>query len=112
MKVTIDGMICRVEKEKGDPKFVDGEWGSGESRLLYKVKNILNSQGWDLVKKRMWKDGHMVDEQQQYLRSRKAKDKKIMAIYSTFYQIRGANDDFNNNGVVELQIENLFQEKI
>jgi hypothetical protein len=104
MKVTIDGNICRVEKEKGDPIFRNGEWGSGESRLLYHVKQILNKRGMDLIKKRMWKDGHMVSKDQLYLRSRNFRGKRITAIWNNFFQIRGANYNFNEYGVTELHI--------
>ena len=95
-----------VTREKGDKKFRDGGYADGESTLLYHLKNHLNKMGYDLIKKRMYKDGHLVDDTQQYLRTRKATgdpEKDIM-IYSTFYAIRGANEDWNNNGVVTLQL--------
>lgn len=105
MKVTIDGNICRIEKETGDPIFRDSEWGSGESRLLYKVQQILNARGMDLIKKRMWKDGHMVSEEQLYLRSRDMKKKDAIMLWNTHWQINGIDTDFNKDGVAELQIE-------
>jgi hypothetical protein len=57
----------------------------------------------------MCKDGHLVSEEQQYLRSRNMKSKtlKPMVIYNDFYQIRGANDDFNEDGKVTLRVEIL-----
>lgn len=40
----------------------------GDSNLLYKIKNMLNENGAKLIKKRMWKDGHLVDDTLQYIR--------------------------------------------
>lgn len=109
MKVTLNikKRVCTVKREDNDPKFNDSEWGSGESRLLYHVKNILNAKGYDLIKKRMCKDGHMVSEDQLYLRSRNLKSKKPIAIFNSFWQVRGANECFNEHGSVEFDVEPL-----
>lgn len=42
----------------------------GESLLLYHVKTMLLRMGYDVIKKRMWKDGHLVDDSRQYVRTR------------------------------------------
>ena len=57
--------------------------------------------GYDLIKKRMWKDGHMVDDRQQYIRARKktGDPERDIMIWNTFFQIRGANEDFNRGEV-------------
>jgi len=65
MKVTLEGRAVVVKREDGDPDFYS------DSILLLHVKRTLNSMGFDFIKKRMWKDGHLVDEEQQYLRERK-----------------------------------------
>ena len=52
---------CIIEKEIKDPKFYGVVGAKGESNLLYHIKHILNKQGFDFIKKRMWKDGHLVD---------------------------------------------------
>ena len=104
MKVEIKNCVCKVTREPGDPKFRDGSWGSGESRLLYHVKKILNARGLDLIKKRMHKDGHMVSDEQQYLRTKKTR-KNYMAIWNASWQIAGADKAFNERGEVELDVQ-------
>ena len=106
MRVTIDGNCCEVIRETGDPVFRNGGWGDGESRLLYHVQQELNRQGFDLIKKRMWRDGHLVDDHQQYLRSRKVKG-EVTAIYNGHYAIAGAEVAFNRDGKVTLRVEIL-----
>jgi len=49
-------------REGGDPKFYGVQFARGESRLLHQIKIVLNNNGFDLIKKRMWKDGHLVDD--------------------------------------------------
>jgi hypothetical protein len=87
---------CTITKEAGDEKFYS------ESVLLYHVKNILNKDGHDLIKKVMSKDGHMVggDTYPYYLRDRKSK----YCIYDPNYCLRSIAEDFNERGVVELEI--------
>ena len=111
MKVTMESHRCIVEREPGDPYFSGNMYAKGESRLLYHVKKILNNQGYDLIKKRMHKDGHLVDEMQQYLRSRVYKlGKPCLAIYNGFWAIRGADVDFRENGKVVLYVTNIGRE--
>lgn len=116
MKVEIKGNECIITREQDDPRFKDGGFAggnAGESRLLYHVKNILNKRGYDLIKKRMWRDGHMVDDLQQYLRTRKptGDPNKDIYIYNNFWQIRGAEEDFNKDGQVILSIgTDIFKE--
>lgn len=71
MRFEFDGTHLIAIREKGDPVFYGHVNAKGESRLLYFIKNELNKIGFDLIKKRAWKDGHLVDELQQYLRTRK-----------------------------------------
>ena len=105
MKVILHRYYCRVVREKGDPVFKGGTWGDGESRLLYWVKRILNKKGLNLIKKRMWKDGHLVDSHQQYLRTRSPRcPKPHIIIVNDQWVIRGADTMFNNDGVVELRV--------
>jgi len=113
MKVRLQTNRCIVIREPGDPGFYGNLNAAGESKLLHHVKKELNKQGFDFIKKRMWKDGHMVDDMQQYLRERKPVFadgiKRQLCIYSTFWQIRGANDDFNKGRVV-FGVENIAKE--
>ena len=107
MKVTIKGHACIVIKESGDPHFSGVVNAAGESRLLYHVKNILNKQGYDLIKKRMHKDGHLVDDLQQYLRTRKKTGvpEKDICIWNQNWAIEGAEAPFNRDDQVVLTVE-------
>jgi hypothetical protein len=105
MNVTLDfeKHVCKVVAEKGDRKFYKSGWGNPESAFLYKVKNELIKQGYDVIKKLMCKDGHLVDDKQQYIRSRRRIKNEIM-IYNSNYAIHDAGEEFNKNGEYELLI--------
>jgi hypothetical protein len=63
MRITLYG--DRLDVERQGRKF------RNESAWWYALKNELNAQGHDLIKKLMWKDGHMYgDEHTYYLRHR------------------------------------------
>ena len=81
-----------VKREDGDPKFYGVQDAAGESRFLYWLKGILNDQyGFDLIKKRMAQDGHLVDEMQKYLRTRSPRSAgPMVAIYNPRWAIEGA----------------------
>lgn len=103
MKVEIIGGTCKVTREEGDKRYSGVIGGKGESNLLYAIKNELNKQGYDLIKKRMWKDGHLVDDMQQYLRTRKkGAGKADIYIHNTMWNIKGAEEYLNKWGEVEL----------
>jgi hypothetical protein len=107
MKVEVNDHVCTVTKEPGDPHFSGVVNAAGESRLLYHIKNILNARGYDLIKKRAYKDGHLMADMQQYLRTRKSSGnpKKDIYIYSPFFAIEGADEVLNRNGQVCLSVE-------
>lgn len=107
MKVEIKGFACIITKEPGDPHFSGVVNAKGESRLLYHIKKILNTQGYDLIKKRMNKDGHLVDEMQQYLRTRKpsGNPEKDIYIWNTMFAIHGAEEPLNKTGTVILSVD-------
>ncbi len=106
MKVEIkmsgnDFGTCKVNRESGDPKFYGVRNAAGESKLFHHMKAELKKQGFNFIKKRMHKDGHMVDEMQQYLRERKAdKNGRRLAIYNSNWAINGAEVDFNQGEVI------------
>lgn len=106
MKVELDfdGHCCVVTREDGDPKFYGARNAAGESRLLYHVVQELRRQGHDVIKKRMWKDGHMVDDMQQYVRSRNKRCSPNFAVWNGSWAIRGAEEDFNSEGKVVLNL--------
>lgn len=101
MKLIFSETTLTVIREENDPKYYGTLNGAGESKLLHAIKKELNKQGYDLIKKRMAKDGHLVDDMQQYLRTRK-KGAGIadIYIYSGFWAIEGANERFNRGEVV------------
>ena len=93
--------LVTVTKQKGDPHFNSTNWGLAESTFLYHVKQELIKQGIDCIKKRMWKDGHLVDDNQQYIRDRKCK----WYIWNGSWAIWDAGEHFNENGIVHLRYE-------
>lgn len=78
-----------------------------ESHLLYKIKNTLRTMlGMDLIKKRMWKDGHMYgSEETQYIRSRKVNTPESIMIYDGDYAIRDMSKQYNRHEQVTLLVE-------
>ena len=115
MKITLDinpttgNGTCLVEREPGDRRYRRGGYGSlAESHLLHHVKEALNKQGYNFIKKRMWRDGHMVDENQSYLRERVArKGKRCLTIRNGSFAIYEAGERFNIDGMVSLDVENI-----
>ena len=115
MKVTIEGNVCTVIREAGDPRPHGMAQARGESTLLHHVKRVLNAQGFDLIKKRMWRDGHLVDDCQQYLRTRKptGNPHKDVYMFNSYWAIRGAEEDFNRDGKTELTVDyGVFSEPV
>ncbi len=101
-----------VEYEKGDPKYYGAVNAAGESMLLYAIKLELNAQGGDYIKKRMHKDGHMVDDMQQYLRMRNPATNGVqIAIYNPHWAIEGADEALNRDGKVTLAVVDLAMER-
>ena len=115
MIVSIVGRTCYVYKQDGDPVFRptrgDSSWSApgwygAESRLLHHVQKTLNQRGYDLIKKRMWKDGHMFGtEYTQYLRSRDLQGAQSLCIYHANQAVEIAAELFNKIGLVELAVE-------
>lgn len=130
MKITCQNNCMKIEKENTDPKFYGVANGAGESRLLHHIKNYLNSivqknNGFivaikdndDLfipvkkfIKKRMAKDGHLMDDTQQYIRSEKPfihnGVKTHVCFFNDHWAINGIEEDFNN-GMAMLRMEFL-----
>jgi Fe-S cluster assembly scaffold protein SufB len=112
MKLEMTETTLTVTAEKGDKKYYHrgrNSWGSNESNLLYAILKELKKQGYDLIKKRMHKDGHLVDDSQQYIRSRKLKAGAI-AIYDSQYAIRNMADDWNKEGKITLSVHRLNED--
>ena len=114
MIVSIVRSSCYVYREPSDPKFRPNRsrnswsspgWYGAESRLLYNVQKILNGRGYDLLKKRLWKDGHMFGcEHSQYLRSRDLKATPSLYIYQANAALEIAAESYNVLGRVRLDV--------
>lgn len=115
MIVSIVGHSCYVYKQDTDPIFRPNKsasswsapgWYGAESRLLHHVQKILNQKGYNLIKKRMWKDGHLFGtEHTQYLRSRNRNKTPCLCIYHANHAIEISAELFNTLGMVELAVE-------
>ncbi len=67
-----------------------------ETEFWHKLKKHLNDwHGHDLIKKLMWKDGHLVDDHQYYLRDRKYG----YCIFDSQHALRKVNEPFNEGQV-------------
>jgi len=99
---------CTVTLQDGDPRFSGVKNAAGESRLLYHVKRELARQGWDFVKKHMAKDGHLVDDMQQYLRERKVrKEQRCLAIWNHRWAIEGLDAELRRGGTITLPVVDI-----
>lgn len=102
MKVNLDlnKNVCTVTKEQADPRYTRG-YAEPESTFLYHVLKALKRQGHDVIKKRMWKDGHMMDREQQYIRTQKYCTTPHFtpgefAIFNWDYAICDLGEEFND----------------
>ena len=106
MKLILSGPhTLRVIHEPSDPRFYGALNAAGESRFLHHLKQKLNALGFDLIKKRMAKDGNLVDDLQQYLRTRNPSTRwPHIALWNDHWAINGIEEDFNRGEAV-LRIE-------
>lgn len=107
MQVRMTEHSCVVTREPTDRVLRDGGWGDADSRLLFRLKEHLNRTGGDWIKKRMWKDGHLVDDTQHYIRERKSRNGVQLAVYATDYALRSSADVFNRGEPVCFALVNL-----
>lgn len=98
MRVVINKTYIEVVREPSDPR------PSNESHLLHMVKKTLIAMGFDVIKKRMWKDGHMVSDYCQYIRSRNVKAPDAFMVWDDQYCVRDLAVDFRRKGVVTLRL--------
>lgn len=101
-----------VVREEGDPKFYGVINAAGESKFLHWLKNLLNSQGFDLIKTRMWKDGHLTSDIKQYLRVRSPQAVKKgapnIALHNEYWDIRGLEEDWNKGETTIALLRDYF----
>jgi hypothetical protein len=116
MKVTLDfeQHKANVVKEPGDPYFKNGGYAGNyarENRFFYWVKNTLRKQGYDVIKKNMGQDGHLTEDKQPYVRTRKMPtdgnevDRNRFMIWYESWAIDDAGERFNKDGKVTLLLE-------
>jgi hypothetical protein len=98
MKLKFDDNSLIVTRTKEDQTF------KNESHFLHWVKRKLQDLGYDVIKKLMWKDGHLVSDTQHYIRSRNMRRNWVM-IYSDHYAIADLGEEFNEKGEVRLAVE-------
>lgn len=102
----------KVIREENDPKFYGVVNAAGESHFLHWLKNLLNAQGFDLVKTRMWKDGHMTSDIKQYLRVRSSaavkKGAPNIALHNEYWDTRGLEEDWNKGATTIALIRDYF----
>jgi hypothetical protein len=96
MKLTRESIYLIIEKEDGDKTIYT------ETAFFHAVKKILNSQGHDLIKKNMEKDGHMMSAPY-YLRDRKWK----YCFYDGEYAIRDIAKEYRCSGKARLLYHEL-----
>lgn len=97
MKIEFEQGKCIVTKEACDRKYYPSGWATAESQLLFTIKKKLVAMGFDVIKKRAWKDGHLVDDTLHYIRTRKF-DGNWWYAYNMVYCIQGLEQDWNNHG--------------
>ena len=95
MKLILSQHSLVVVREETDPKIYS------ESQFLYQVKLRLIDMGFDVIKKLMHKDGHLVSDKQHYVRDRKWG----FAIYDPTWALRSTQDDYNRDGQKTLSVE-------
>lgn len=96
-RIDKDSGTMTITLESGDNK----NWS--DSTMLYHVKQTLQKMGYDVIKKRMWKDGHMVDDEQQYIKTRSHKvDKDSFCAWQVYYSVRTMADENKKYGSIEL----------
>jgi len=77
-----------------------------ESAFFHKLKLELIKVGFDVIKKEMAKDGHMVSEGIYYVRSRNMNKPGAFMVWDGDYQIRATYTPYNeDDGWVRLSVE-------
>lgn len=95
-----------VIKEKGDKRYSRG-YALPESGFLYDVMQALKKQGYDVIKKRMAKDGHMMDDLQQYIRTRKTSGNDSFCIYNCMWATYDLGEEYNKMKAGDSMIKEL-----
>ena len=81
--------------------------GDSSRNILYHLKRELQARGINVVKKLMWKDGHMVNDREHYLKvpiKAATKDQPHIWVYDPNYAIRDLDTTWKESGIVFLPI--------
>ncbi len=105
MRIRYDGYAVFLEREEGEPRV------RNESDLFVRLRNVLRAQGYDVVKKEMSKDGHMISEGVFYVRTKNMESRNSFAFYDVHYAVRDIALDYNVKGKVTLRIEGRSPER-
>jgi hypothetical protein len=110
MRAVFAETYVTFHRDKSDPRFYGMKFARGEHRLMRHLARWLNARGFDVIKKRAQSDGHMIgDAYQPYLRCRKPRSSvPHIYIWSGFYALRGANEDWNRGEVALLLETDVF----
>jgi len=111
MKAVFSEGYVTFHRDKSDPRIYGTRFAKGEHALMHRLAKWLNVRGFDLIKKRAWRDNHLIgDAYQPYLRCRKPrKDVPHIYIWSGFYALHGANEDWNKGSVTLLVETDVFE---
>ena len=104
-----DGYVT-FHRDENDPRFYGTRFAKGEHALMHCIAKWLNARGFDVIKKRAQSDMHMIgDQYQPYLRCRKPlPGVPHVYIWSGFYALHGANEDWNTGEVTLLLETDVF----
>jgi hypothetical protein len=104
MTFTISGAVCKLVAEYRTLK--NGcrinERFRSDSEVFFKLRKLMRGQGYDVVKRNMEQDGHLMgDKHTYYIRQRYWK----FAIYDPDYAIRSLHDQLTKRGIAHLAFE-------
>jgi hypothetical protein len=100
IELSHDGNKITVYRESSDRKY-----GKRESQFYYDLKKAISEKfGVDVVKKLAHKDGHLVDDNQYYIRHRKGE----WCIYYEDHALRYVTEDFDA-GKVTLNVYRFIE---
>jgi len=111
MKAVFSQGHVTFHRDTTDPRFHGLRFARGEHGLMHFLAKWLNARGFDVIKKRAQKDWHMIgDQYQPYVRCRKPrKATPHVYVWSGFYALRGANEDWNRGRVTLLLETDVFE---
>ncbi len=105
MRIRYDGHAAILEREEGESRV------RNESDLFFRLRNVLRAQGYDVIKKEMSEDGHMISEGVFYVRTRNMESRNSFALFDAQYATRDAAFDYNEKVGVTLRIEGRSPER-